>query len=219
MSNSAIIRGKGENLGVYLHWNGGYDSVYAFTQYCKLKGYRSPETDDYGIARLCQVVGNFFGGSVSVGVCILTDMKKLTPEKVAKLGVDNGVYEIKNWEIVEHWNNDLIPDGQETPGECYDITDMLCYIDNSMPANEQLGEDYIRADIVNTDTLKIGDKVYMKNYDDKAEIHTVVGIATNGPCHKTGPYVDLYDHEDDGYSWNANNYIHDKTVRKVKDCE
>ena len=48
-------------LGVYLHWNGGRDSVTAFLTYCKLKGYRPPETDCYGWARLCQVIGNFFG--------------------------------------------------------------------------------------------------------------------------------------------------------------
>ena len=37
MGNRALIKGKGSNLGVYVHWNGGYDSVLAFTHYCKLK--------------------------------------------------------------------------------------------------------------------------------------------------------------------------------------
>lgn len=60
MGNRAIIKGKNQALGVYVHWNGGYDSVNAFCTYCKLKGYRSPETDTYGIARLAQVIGNFF---------------------------------------------------------------------------------------------------------------------------------------------------------------
>ena len=65
MGNRAIIKGKNQALGVYVHWNGGYDSVNVFCTYCKLKGYRSPETDSYGIARLAQVIGNFFGGNVS----------------------------------------------------------------------------------------------------------------------------------------------------------
>lgn len=56
MGNRAIIKGKNQALGVYVHWNGGYDSVNAFCTYCKLKGYRSPETDSYGIARLAQVI-------------------------------------------------------------------------------------------------------------------------------------------------------------------
>ena len=39
-------------IGCYIHWNGGRDSVEAFLTYCKLKGYRPPETDCYGWARL-----------------------------------------------------------------------------------------------------------------------------------------------------------------------
>lgn len=50
------------DIGVYLHWNGGRDSVEAFLSYCKLRGFRPPERDCYGWARLCQVIGNFFGG-------------------------------------------------------------------------------------------------------------------------------------------------------------
>ena len=41
------------DIGIYLHWNGGRDSVQAFLKYCELKGYRSPEKDNYGWARLC----------------------------------------------------------------------------------------------------------------------------------------------------------------------
>ena len=29
MGNRAIIKGVGTNIGVYVHWNGGYDSVLA----------------------------------------------------------------------------------------------------------------------------------------------------------------------------------------------
>ena len=58
MGNRAIIKGVGTNIGVYVHWNGGYDSVLAFTQYCKLKGYRSLESAPaYGTARLAQTFG------------------------------------------------------------------------------------------------------------------------------------------------------------------
>ena len=32
MGNRAIIKGFGTNIGVYVHWNGGYDSVLAFTR-------------------------------------------------------------------------------------------------------------------------------------------------------------------------------------------
>jgi hypothetical protein len=58
--------------------------VNAFLTYCKLKRYRSPNEDSYGFARLCQVIGNFFGGSLSLGVDNIDNIE---------LGfLDNGVY-------------------------------------------------------------------------------------------------------------------------------
>lgn len=103
MGNRAIIKGVGTNIGVYVHWNGGYDSVLAFTQYCKLKGFRSPESDPaYGTARLAQVIGNYFGGGLSVGIENMSGTTVMTPELVQEFYLDNGVYEIENWEIVKH---------------------------------------------------------------------------------------------------------------------
>ena len=64
MGNRAIITTKDKKIGVYLHWNGGLDSVNAFLKYCELKGYRSPDSSNYGFARLCQVIGNYFGSSL-----------------------------------------------------------------------------------------------------------------------------------------------------------
>ena len=47
MGNSALIMTKDGfekgGIGLYLHWNGGRDSVESFLNYCKLKGYRPPE--------------------------------------------------------------------------------------------------------------------------------------------------------------------------------
>ena len=75
MGNRAVITTKenfdNNGIGIYLHWNGGYDSVSAFLKYCELKGHRSPDTDCYGWARLCQVIGNFFGGTTSIGIDVI----------------------------------------------------------------------------------------------------------------------------------------------------
>ena len=117
-------------LGVYLHWNGGRDSVTAFLTYCKLKGYRPPETDCYGWARLCQVIGNFFGGELSIGIdrCCNLDCDN----------GDNGVYIIKNWEIVgrKYFKG--------TEQHQYNLYGMLCDIDDAQPASEQLGHNRIK---------------------------------------------------------------------------
>ena len=59
MGNRAVIATREKKIGVYLHWNGGRDSVEGFLTYCKLKGYRCPEKDNYGWARLCQVKNKF----------------------------------------------------------------------------------------------------------------------------------------------------------------
>ena len=134
MGNRAVIttRENFENngVGVYLHWNGGRDSVTAFLTYCKLQGYRTPDTDCYGWARLCQVIGNYFGGSTSLGI-----------DTVSRLDCDNwdnGVYIIEGWEIVgrEYF------EGTEQSG--YPLLEMVLDIDAQMPSELQLGEDVIR---------------------------------------------------------------------------
>ena len=138
MGNRAVITAstskntKGSNdIGVYLHWNGGRPSVEGFLKYCKMQGFRSPETDNYGYARLCQVIGNFFGGGLSVGVdkCVCLDCDNW----------DNGVYVIENWEIVDRQYMNY---GEQEGG---DLFEMLLAIDQAQPSGMQLGEEKIRA--------------------------------------------------------------------------
>lgn len=129
MGNRAVITTRNKDLGVYLHWNGGRDSVEAFLKYCELKGYRPPERDCYGWARLCQVIGNYFGGELSIGI-----------DKYEKLDTDNGdngVYVIENWKIVDRLFIDW-PEQNE-----YDLIGMLKDINKAQPEDEQLSEEVI----------------------------------------------------------------------------
>lgn len=223
MGNRAIIKGVGTNIGVYVHWNGGYDSVLAFTQYCKLKGYRSPESDPaYGTARLAQVIGNYFGGSCSVGVENMRGAAGLTPEFVKELYLDNGVYEIENWEIVKHWNPDVVKPENESH-EGYDLTEMLCVIDECQPVKEQLSKEFITADLVDLKTLNLYDEVFVQDFTGKVEKHTVVGIVPDNVTLLNGrdvsglPFIDMYGAPN--YEDNINNYLTDKLVRKAKKGE
>ena len=133
MGNRAVITTRenfnNDGVGVYLHWNGGRDSVQAFLTYCKMKGYRKPTSDNYGWARLCQVIGNFFGGELSIGIdtCSHLDYDNY----------DNGTYIIDGWDIIdrEYFN------GNEQYN--YDLYGMLCDIDNAQPTREQLGANKI----------------------------------------------------------------------------
>ena len=129
-TNGNVIEKVDKNeIGVYLHWNGGRDSVNAFLTYCKLKGYREPENDCYGWARLCQVIGNFFGGADSLGIdkCEHLDCDNY----------DNGVYLIKDWEIVGRVYKRSSEQNQ------YDLKEMLYDINENQPKKEQLDAEAI----------------------------------------------------------------------------
>lgn len=207
MGNRAIIKPKGIDVGVYLHWNGGIDSVTAFLEYCKMKEHRAfggKFADGYGIARFCQVVGNFFGGSLSIGIEPTVDVSIEGAEFL-----DNGIYIVDGWDIVDR----ICPsDGREG----YELKEMLLEIDYKQPESEQLGEDYILAEVVDAKDLEVGDKVYILNYNGKPETFTVMGVAPEGTFRNGDvsnlPYVDKYERDGD-YSWNINNYIRGK-VRK-----
>jgi hypothetical protein len=68
MGKRAVIGFKDKSTGIYLHWNGGEESVRAFLECARTYGVRDPVRDSYGIARLVQIIGNFFGGSLSIGL-------------------------------------------------------------------------------------------------------------------------------------------------------
>jgi len=87
MGNRAVIaftnEGKKDKkgVGIYLHWNGGRDSVEGFLQYAKDHEIRG---GSYGVARFVQIICNYFPGGLSVGVDIV--------ERLDCDNYDNGVY-------------------------------------------------------------------------------------------------------------------------------
>lgn len=125
MGNRAVImtRDAWENngIGIYLHWNGGRDSVEGFLAYCKRAGMRTPDSDpSYQMARLCQVIANFFGGSDSIGID--------TRDNLDCDNWDNGVYIIGgDWEIVgrEYFESEEQKE--------YDLETMIRVIDKKQP--------------------------------------------------------------------------------------
>lgn len=209
MGNRAVITTKenfeNNGVGVYLHWNGGYDSVSAFLKYCEIKGYRTPDTDNYGWARLCQVIGNFFGGSTSIGID--------TVDKLDCDNYDNGVYIIEGWKIVDRKYHNYAEQMN------YKLEDILMDIDKSMPKKEQIGE-YLKAKEILTNEVKVGDTVFVQEYDGNFVKYKVMGFGedkfVNGTKVAGMPYVDKYGNADGDYSHNINNYIHTKTVRVVE---
>lgn len=75
MGNRAVVTVRGSKVGVYLHWNGGIESVTAFLKAAKQLEVRPPESDTgYFYARFTQIIANYFGGTTSVGVDLLKEL-------------------------------------------------------------------------------------------------------------------------------------------------
>ena len=63
MGNRAVITPSENNnaVSIYVHWNGGLESVLAFLNVASALNVRDPLNDEsYGMARLAQVIGMFF---------------------------------------------------------------------------------------------------------------------------------------------------------------
>jgi hypothetical protein len=116
MGNRAVLEFQwADGLSLYLHWNGGVDSVEAFLRCAKVLKIGSGA---YGVARFTQMVGNFMGGTMSVG---------LQGVDVADCdNGDNGTYVIdtKTWSIVDRF---FVPSGVPEPNEL-EIADMFCQV-------------------------------------------------------------------------------------------
>ena len=216
MGNRAVITTPQRKVGLYVHWNGGRDTIEPLLRYCELKGYRDPAIDEYGWARMCQVLGNFFGGANCVGIGPYTTDERMDPG-------DNGIYVIKDWKIVERVG---LYDGFVEQQE-YDFDEMLRDFDRSMPESERLGE-FLNSVEVPADELRIGDEVWMFSPYDDWRAYPVVGFGqpefnrisvwVDLPDGKKDvvypelPYVAWMDHDGD-FSWNSNNYVHGATAR------
>jgi hypothetical protein len=132
MGNRAVITtsSNGEvqetNIGIYLHWNGGLDSVAAFLAYCELKGHRAPSYDCYGWARLAQVIGNYFGGTTSLGIDICG--------RLDCNNGDHGTYFIDGWKVIGRQYK------RRPEQDCHNLYQMLRDIDSAQPENERIPE-------------------------------------------------------------------------------
>lgn len=147
MGNRCVITDKSRKIGVYLHWNGGYDSVRAFLRYCELQGYREPDQDSYGWARLCQVIGNFFGGGDSVGIFAYSTDEREEPG-------DNGIFVIKGWKVVENICFEY---------KSYDLQEFLESIDKDMPEQCRLG-DFLKARQIPISDVQKGQMVFSRSF-------------------------------------------------------
>jgi len=96
MGNRALITTapyKNTNPAIYVHWNGGQGSVQAFCNVARDLRVRDPlSNSEYALARLAQIIGNYFGGTLSLGIT----------KAGQDWGCDNGVYTIgEGWQLAQ----------------------------------------------------------------------------------------------------------------------
>lgn len=202
MGNRCVITTKANmdnnGVGIYLHWNGGRDSVAAFLEYCELRGFRAPSEDEYGWARLAQVIANFMdAGGLSVGVDTVNNLD-------CDNG-DNGVFLIDGWRITGR----MYFVGAEQ--DLYSRKDMLKAIDDAQPAVQQIGG-ILTAEKVPTSDLMPGDKIYLK--DDLTGHYDVVEVVgcgqikwVNGSRAFGVPFCNKYGATREEQEKNPNNYL------------
>lgn len=133
MGNRAVITWD-RISGIYLHWNGGRDSVEAFLCYCDLKGFR----DEF--AGMCTVINNFFAEK---------DAKELMSIYTGPYGTldlnnyDNGVYFCQRYKIT---GRDFAPRDSEynvIEQNEYDLLEMMVGINEKQPEQIQVEHDAI----------------------------------------------------------------------------
>lgn len=206
MGNRGLITGYGSPIGIYLHWNGGRDSIEAFLAYAKLQGHcpRGNFVDE--LPALLTIIVNFFGNT---GLNVyLHPIKDITNA----LTLDHGTYVIDNWTIVNRYHAPSIE--QDT----HQLTEMLIVIDERQPVHEQLGADYITAPEVPVSELNVGDDVYLLQdcREDQPRVgrYTVLGFGekrfVGGRAGDSMPYINLYE---TGNKDNPNAYLRTETVR------
>lgn len=79
-------------VGVYLHWNGGPESVLGMLAACRELGFRDPTADDtYGMGYFQAAAALFFGDGLSTGM-----------GPMSGLDTDNGDNGV--WIICRGWN-------------------------------------------------------------------------------------------------------------------
>ncbi len=105
MGNRAVISFQDTDLetldtsqvGIYLHWNGGLESIEGFCQAASALGVNEP-------ARFIQMIGNWFGGSSSVYVDVIS--------RLDYDNGDNGTYVIskasRKWKVAKRFGTYVV---------------------------------------------------------------------------------------------------------------
>lgn len=203
MGNRAYIMSKHNNdVAVYVHWNGGADSIVPLFDFLGRVhpngGFKGDFMDGVAFAQFIQVFSNAFGEAT------MEQVDGSDKEKLAD-GIDNGVYVVDGWNIVEK-----VKGCCESAGHDYD--EMLVYINSRQPQHMQLSVDMLSARQAGEDNpMQVGDVVWSVNFG-KAESYPVLwqqeeDRVLNGYNIKGRMFIDRYGVD------NINSYVEPENSR------
>lgn len=217
MGNRGFIAPEGGKVGIYLHWNGGRDSVEAFLEYAKLARLAPLGVTEYdriglgSLTGLVTVITNFFGNNG--GDARLEGFSRANPEQTG--ATDNGIYVVKGFDIVDRI---ILSEGPFFEQRSHDTKEMLKAIDAAQPKAARLGEAFLDAVETPVSELRIGDTVFMPNDFGKGRYvaRTILGFGAEGKIVNGNrvsgvPYVDMFENQDN--SQNPNSYVRSDTIR------
>lgn len=204
MGNRALITGKNSTVGIYLHWNGGMDSVVPFLKYASFHTSLGlgREARDGGLSTLVTIIDNFLGlGSATITVVNPEYLEDYNPG-------DNGIYVVnENWDIIQRIDAPAV----EQNG--HDFNEMLEAIDEAQPENTQLGKKFLESKVIPVEEVEVGMTVFKRSIHGWEE-HTVVCLGNPEEGEKVpAMYPDNSPYTGEYPAWNINGYVIDKNVR------
>lgn len=169
---------------VYLHWNGGPESVYGFLAYTK-KVCR-PGDNEYIPARFVQIVGNYFSENLSLGLIAVKreDVGDLTEM------IDNGVYvvNVDTFEVTNRYRSEYVdlhaPDGtpyKEGVTHKY-VVKSLTKKQIAEEKDTALKHDYHKDGNFEKQISEVNDAFFKKDYKQKVVLKLV---STEKPARKS----------------------------------
>lgn len=217
MGNRALLVANEADIGLYLHWNGGRDSINAFLKYAEYAQLPPINENNDWLPPFITVLKNFFGNDGHV-----VYLESINQDDLNNIHYDNGVYLLDGFEITERINPPHIEQ------DAHDLHDMLINIDKAQPPADQLGG-FLHGLETSVADLRVGDRVFLPHFSNfdgqlgRYRTHTVLGFADNDSNNplahrerfKGKPYVDMFDKQDNAL--NPNSYITTDTVRVVVD--
>lgn len=125
------------HMGIYIHSSRGEDVIRALLMYCKFKGYRATNEDGYGWSRLCQVICNYEGGALGIGIGNYYQWGYSLGKFLAE---GDGIYLIKDWEIKgKYFDDEWVNRDIEESRMC----ELIKKINACQPVAEQMTEEEI----------------------------------------------------------------------------